>query len=149
MIGMINLQKVQYEDIKNMVEATTKFEGIPDVLEEQANNIDELKSKVEDIHTHVVVQRVWQRDSDKEISILPVIKDNQETLMIHLTELINHLAGNNSEKGEENKGEGFAKKSLRQQINLSSLKDWFDSSKTMVQDPYISRLCSTFPREVC
>lgn len=53
---MVNLQQVQYEEIRKMVEATTKFKGSPEILEEQVDTIDELKSKIEDIQAHVVAQ---------------------------------------------------------------------------------------------
>lgn len=67
---MVNLQRVQFEDIRKMVEDTSKFEGLPEIIEYQANNIEELKAKVEDIQAHVVVHTVWLHESDKVISLL-------------------------------------------------------------------------------
>lgn len=50
---MVNLQRAQYEKIKKVEEASTKFEGLPKVVESQANDIKELKSFVETIQAHV------------------------------------------------------------------------------------------------
>lgn len=47
--GMVNLQRAQYEEIRKMVDATTKYEGLQEVLENHANDIEELKSKIDDI----------------------------------------------------------------------------------------------------
>lgn len=68
-----------------------------------------------------------------------VIKDNQETLMIHVAELINYLVGDDAKKGEEKKGEGYSKSKQVKPIceDSSKSKDWFDSSKAVVQDPYL------------
>lgn len=64
---MVNLQRVQYEEV------TTKYEGVLDILDEQADTIDELRLRIKYIQEHVVSQSTWQLASDKDISLLPTI----------------------------------------------------------------------------
>lgn len=142
--GMVNLQRIQYEEIRKMVDATTKYEGLLEILENQANDIEELKSKIDDIQDHVVAQKVWLTENDKEISLLPEIKETQEILMIHVAELINTLSGDDAKKGKVKKGEGVSRSQSRSQSQQlkptstsSKSKDWYDVSKTIVQDPYV------------
>lgn len=55
---LVKLKRVQYEEV--LVVVTTKYESVYDVFENQANIIDELKSKIEDIQAHAVTHHVAQ-----------------------------------------------------------------------------------------
>lgn len=96
---MVNLQHAQYEELRKVVEVTTKNEFIPVILDEQADMLDELKTRVKGIQEYVVAQSTWQLAADKEISFLPTIKENQESLMANVSEIVNYLV-DDAKKGK-------------------------------------------------
>lgn len=96
---MVNPQHAQYDELRKVVEVTTKHEEVPVILNEQADMIDELKSRVKDKQEHVTTQSTWQLAADRDISLLPTIKENQETLMLNVLEIVNFLA-NDAKKGK-------------------------------------------------
>lgn len=72
-----------------------------DVIESQANDIDEIKAKTKTIQSHVISQSQWKLETDKELALIPLIKDNQELMMIHMVDLIKTLNGNDAKKGKK------------------------------------------------
>lgn len=116
---------------------------LPRILEDQTNNIEELKSKIEDIQAHVFAHTVWHRESDMEMSLLLEIRENHETLTIHVAELINYLACDDAKNGEEKKGERVYRSQRSPEVkptphgaSAKKSKDWLDISKTVVQELY-------------
>lgn len=100
--GTVNLQCTQYEEIKKVAEATTKFEGLPEVIESQANDIEDLKASINIIQDHVSSHTLWLNETDKEMANIPQIKDKQDTMQVaDLHELIvSTLQGDDAKKGE-------------------------------------------------
>lgn len=70
-----------------------KFVGLLKVIERQAHNIEEMKSLTKTIQAHVISHTVWRRETNKELALIPLIKDNQELLMLHIAGLIKSLTG--------------------------------------------------------
>lgn len=56
---MVNLQRGQYKEIRKVVDASTKFEGLLEVVKNQSNDIEELKSSIETIQAHFVSHTIW------------------------------------------------------------------------------------------
>lgn len=77
-----------------------KVEGLPEVVESQANDIEELKITIETIQAHVISHIIWQKETDTELALLPKIRDNQELLMFHVADLIKSLSGDDAKNGE-------------------------------------------------
>lgn len=138
---MVNLQRAQYEEIRKVVETSTKFKGLSEVVASLANDIKELKLSVETIQAHVISHTIWQIETDKELALLPQIRDNQELLMFHVDNLIKSLNGDDAKKDEG------VSLSIMSQLrrhrptpprgpSQSKYGYWFDVSKTIVEDPY-------------
>lgn len=90
-----------------MIEITTKYEGLPEVIEIQANDIKDLKSDVNPIQAFVILHTLWLNETNKELAIIPIIKDRQEMMMMQMTNLqefmVNTLQGDDAKRGEETK----------------------------------------------
>lgn len=71
------------------------------MIESQANDIEEMKASIETIQTHVFSHTIWQRETDKESALIPLIKDNQELLMFHVADLIKFINGDDAKMREE------------------------------------------------
>lgn len=99
--GVVNFQRAQYEEIWKNIEATTKFEGLLEVVGSQANDIEDLKASIKTIQTHVVSDTVSQNKTDRELALIPLIRDKQDLLMLHMADLIKTLNGNDAKKEEE------------------------------------------------
>lgn len=142
--GTINLQRAQYEELCKVAEATTKFEGLPEVIESQENNIEELKANIETIQSHIISHTVLHNETDRELAIIPIIQDNQELMMLHMVDLLKTLNGDDAKRRGEAPRRGIVfeipqkkmatKPCLHVPQALQPPKkenDWFDASKTI------------------
>lgn len=118
---IVNLQHTQYEEIQKVVEATTKLEGLRKVIESQANDFEELKATIETIQNHVVSHTVQQNETDRELALIPIIRDNQELMIIHMVDLIKTLNGDDAKNGKKKTSFQNSSKETGEQTTSSSV----------------------------